>query len=268
DSGDEQPQGRPPVKWVWTGVISLIVVVLAVGFWLFKLSPGNIVPENTRVLPNNVFNMTEKAGSELLEGLGFVVKVEKQETDDVEPGRIFAADPAIGATVERGATVKLFVSSGPKSKKLPDLTNESLETAKKKLEELGLVVGQIEKKDAPRVKADTVLEMSPKAGQTAQRGEKVTLTVASGFVDVPDVKGQALEAARLTLSGAGVAFVTEPRNCAITADKLPIIEQSAVGKQAQDTPVKIFYCIGVTPSYTPEPPTPPRPPAPPAPPRP
>jgi serine/threonine-protein kinase len=73
------------------------------------------VAPSTRAVPN-VVGETEGDARSRLEGEGFSVRVEEQQHDSVEDGRVISQNPNAGTQVAPGSEVTIVVSTGP----LPD----------------------------------------------------------------------------------------------------------------------------------------------------
>ena len=44
-------QRRPPAIWIWSGIIGVVVIVVAVMYWAFNLQPTDDLPSNAREIP-------------------------------------------------------------------------------------------------------------------------------------------------------------------------------------------------------------------------
>ncbi|MFD1860033.1 Stk1 family PASTA domain-containing Ser/Thr kinase [Aeromicrobium camelliae] len=107
-----------------------------------------------------------------LQGVGFLVNVQEEFSDDVEEGRVISQQPQ-GGTAFRGDTVTLVVSKGPEMVKVPDLGGKSEADAKKAVEEAGLKLNATRNPlagDGAKVRFQ-----SPSAGTERRKGETVTV---------------------------------------------------------------------------------------------
>lgn len=148
-----------------------------------KLSSGSdsvVIPEIT--------NMTPEAAQDAVEALGLVWELDanKVDSDSVEEGKIAKVNPSVGKKVKKGSTVKGTVSSGKKTVTVPDLTGMTQDQAREYLTQVGLQVGNVQTSDDPSQSAGKILSSSPAAGETLNKGESVSITVASGKVALPD----------------------------------------------------------------------------------
>ncbi len=148
-----------------------------------KLSSGS----DSVVIPD-VTNMTPEAAQDAVEALGLVWELDtnKVNSDSVEEGKIAKVNPSAGKKVKKGSTVKGTVSSGKKTVTVPDLTGMTQDQAREYLAQVGLQVGNVQTSDDPGQSAGKILSSSPAAGETLNKGESVSITLASGKVALPD----------------------------------------------------------------------------------
>ena len=62
-------QRRPPAIWIWSGIIGVIVIVIAVMYWAFNLQPTDELPSNAREVPT-LAGLTLRGGRGQLQELG------------------------------------------------------------------------------------------------------------------------------------------------------------------------------------------------------
>jgi predicted Ser/Thr protein kinase len=73
-----------------------------------------------------------------LEGMGLTPKKVLRSSDTIAVDHVIDTDPPGGAQAQLGGTIKVFVSTGPSTVMVPDLTCLSYGQAKAKLDQLGL----------------------------------------------------------------------------------------------------------------------------------
>jgi len=150
--------------------------------------------------------------TQLLNDLGLPMRVDENRRSDekVSSGRIMQQDPTPGLPARRGRTVRVWVSSGPRTTTIPQLVGQTERTAEIRLQQDGLEVGSISEFRSPDYPADVIVSQDP---PPTSRAPKVALLVnrgeaASTFV-MPDVIGMEGErvAQALRMRGFRVAIV-------------------------------------------------------------
>jgi eukaryotic-like serine/threonine-protein kinase len=123
----------------------------------------------------NVVGLDESTARAELEGEGFVVNPEIEESD-AEEGTVIRQDPGAGR-VEEGSEVTIVVSSGPGDVTVPNVVGQSQESATARLAGLGFDV-RVATRDTDSESEDgRVLDQSPSAGTDLPQGSDVTIVV-------------------------------------------------------------------------------------------
>lgn len=128
-------------------------------------------------------HMTLEEAQQAIEDAGLHSQVENVADDEVEEGRVISTNPEPGTMVDSGSTVTLRVSTGPAKEMVtvPDgLVGDTLANVSAKLEEAGLVVGNVNRDDTSTLTVDTVISLSPNEGSEISKGSTVDITVSSG----------------------------------------------------------------------------------------
>lgn len=182
--------------------------------------------EASQTVPRLIGLPLERARSELAEaGLraGEPVTVRHPTAP---PQAVVWQDPPQGVVVPEGATVELWVSVGPQRIPVPDLAGYEAKVARQLVEAAGLEVGRIDSAQtaAPR---GVIVSTRPPAGTPLLPGGKVTLVVSLGAptIQVPDLAGLTLEAARSSLEQAGLTLGTYFSRAGGAARPGTVIEQ-------------------------------------------
>jgi eukaryotic-like serine/threonine-protein kinase len=130
-------------------------------------------PEQVEV-PDNLVGSTKDSAQNILRGLGF--KVDPQEVDSLKPVGIVTEVEKAGREVDPGTTITIKVSNN-RLVKVPDVVGKNLATAQGALENAGQFnVNTVDVQD-PNGVPGTVVEQTPKANSTAEKGDNVTLSV-------------------------------------------------------------------------------------------
>ena len=128
-------------------------------------------------------HMTLEEAKQAIEDAGLDSHAENVADDEVEVGRVVSTDPEPGTMVDSGSTVTLRVSTGPAEEMVtvPDgLVGDTLANVSAKLENAGLVVGNVNRDDTSTLTVDTVISLSPNEGSKISKGSTVDITVSSG----------------------------------------------------------------------------------------
>ncbi|MFC8519576.1 Stk1 family PASTA domain-containing Ser/Thr kinase [Streptomyces sp. NPDC057257] len=111
-----------------------------------------------------------------LEDAGLTVKVAAQQVNsEYDKGQVAAQTPAGDAQAAEGDTVTLTLSKGPEMVEVPDVTGDSVDDAKKALEDAGFQVE--EDRGLLGLFGDTVKSQSVEGGQTAPKGSTITIKI-------------------------------------------------------------------------------------------
>lgn len=192
-----------PLAIVATAIGALLVGYVAVQLFFLPdmLAQGrmNRVPNLGRM---EVEKARDKAASE-----GYVVTVGgERRSADVEAGRVIYQLPPPGFYRPRGDTVRLLVSRGTEPAVLPDLAGLEPGLGEEILSRLGLVITPPRNQPSELHPWGTIVETVPPAGTEIEPGIEVTMVISRGgtLVEMPDVRGLPLRAARDTLVAYGI----------------------------------------------------------------
>jgi serine/threonine-protein kinase len=115
-----------------------------------------------------------------LEALGLTVSRKEENSDSVEKEYVISSSPSSGEQVEKGTTVVLTVSLGPKDElvPVPSLSGMTKNQAEAALQQAGLTLGSVsqEESDDP---VGTVIGQSVSAGTEVKKGSAVNITIAA-----------------------------------------------------------------------------------------
>lgn len=107
-----------------------------------------------------------------------VGEIREAYNDTVPSGFVVVQDPAPGASVARGTPVNVTVSKGQQAIVLPNLVGQSLDDARRRLEDLGVTLRQVTQVPRDDVPPGQVLAMTPPAGTQIAHGDAVAVTIA------------------------------------------------------------------------------------------
>ncbi|MBS1848338.1 MAG: PASTA domain-containing protein, partial [Actinobacteria bacterium] len=202
-------RGRRRWRIAW---VSLVVVLLvggaAVGLlvWRAHRVPTHVVP--------SVAGLDASTARTRLEHLGFIVDTRHIRRDGTHAGELVGVSPPAGTRLAEGKTVTLEVSDGQTLVTVPNaLIGLGEDTARSRLDGLGLAIGSVSKRYSETVPAGRVLSTEPAAGAEVEKGGPVGLVVSDGPEPrvVPSVSGMSPERAEAALRSIGLVPVVVER---------------------------------------------------------
>jgi len=125
-----------------------------------------------RVVPPGLVGLTQDAATAKLKALGLTVAATPTPSDTIAAGEVMDVQPASGASVPRGSTVTLIVSSGLPMVTVPDVSKQSVTDAANALQKVGLTVSGTQ--GSP---LGTVKSTNPAAGTSVRKGTAVLLII-------------------------------------------------------------------------------------------
>jgi serine/threonine-protein kinase len=239
-------QARPPVVWIWAGIASVAVIIVAIVFWIFTLQPTTIVPDNSITVPT-VAGQTFDSADSTLQQLGLVTARQDVFDPEIAEGRVIRTDPEPGTVLNENSDlmINVFVSLGKQTVSIPDVTGQPAADATTALTTVGLTVGSTNKENSATAPADAVIRTDPPAGTASFVGDSIDLVISTGLVSVPDVTGQALEVASAALQSLALQVSVDGDPGCKTVAGNPVSSQSiAAGDAAQKSAIAIRYCTG------------------------
>lgn len=123
----------------------------------------------------------------LLQAKGFELGKSDEDFSDLPKGTIVSQNPEGNTKAEKGSSVDLVVSKGPKDVlvKVPNLENESLSNAKTLLSANNLTLGKTTLGDSTTVQKDHVISQSVAGGTEVAENTVIDLVISKGIPDKP-----------------------------------------------------------------------------------
>lgn len=165
---------------VWgVGKLLLLAGALVATYVLFAAASMRLALRASEVPVPDFTNRTANEATATAAGIGLALRVDEMKRTDpkIAAGRILAQDPAPGTTARRQRTVKVWVSSGPRSTTVPEVTGESERTAQLKLTQDGFPVSTVSEIRSQDFPADVVVAQEPPAKSP---GDSVSILVNRG----------------------------------------------------------------------------------------
>ena len=189
-----------PQKYIVLGAAVIFLVAFLGAF----LSYGNFWSNTTVDVPNVVGKQVSVAKN-ILEDKHLRVSTSEVTNPDVPAGQVISQTPGAGEKVKEQRTIHLVVSKGVGDITVPDLSDLTVDQARQRLKDVGLVVGKITQQSVDGKKDGVVIAQSPSGDSKVSKGTTIDLVVNKAKakkVKVPNLVGMTLKDARNTLSNA------------------------------------------------------------------
>ena len=244
-------------------IILIIIIMLAgkvLGFGLFKgkeekpEEPAQVEQEAEETVQMiDVKGMTYDDAKVKLNEMGIGIKsAGSEESDEYEDGQIMRQSVDADTVIEKGTTVEVTIAVKKiEMVKIPDITGQTKEDAKYRLEQEGFLVDFTESFH-DSVASGKVIKTSPDVGTEQEKGTTVYLTISKGKekknTTVPGVVNTTRENAEVALKNAGLSAgsITEEFSDTVAAGN--VISQSI----AKDTTVEEGVTVDLVISKGPE----------------
>lgn len=215
DDDDEVYYGGEPTQEGWMAKLSRLpqkyillgafIVFLLAFVWAF-LSFGNFWSNATVDVPNVVGKQVTVA-KHILEDNHLRVSVSEVSNPDVPAGQVISQIPEANEQVKEQRTVHLVVSKGVGDITMPDITGMTLDQARSRLKNLGLVIGKISAGTDDSKEDGVILMQSPPGDSKVTKGATVDVTVnrvKSKKVELPNLVGMTVKDAKDALASLGL----------------------------------------------------------------
>jgi beta-lactam-binding protein with PASTA domain/tRNA A-37 threonylcarbamoyl transferase component Bud32 len=209
DHWDDDPADRKRKR---NRVIALVVAALvlvagAVGIALAVTSGGgdDPTPPVTQVTVPALEGRTQDEATALITDAGLTVGTVSRETSTEEQkDTVLRSDPAAGTRADRQAPVALVIGGGPNTIALPDVVGRAQADAIARLKSAGFT-GSISTDQVDSLEPEgTVVQTDPAVGSQAAPDVAIRLSVSTGTIPLPDVRGLTEADARRALGEAGI----------------------------------------------------------------
>jgi serine/threonine-protein kinase len=204
---------------------------------LLKISRGQ------KVVPNIVGATLADALNQL--GTDFKSTQKPEASDTTDKGKITRTDPPVGQKLPVGSTVTIWLSTGPASVQVPDLSGKTEDEARATLGSAGLIAREPPGiRCSDDVQVGQVAKQLPVVGTLVQRNSEVRFDLANSpcTINVPSVRGRSVDEAQGILAGLKVkSDVTFETVTEASQDGL-VLDQSIEGVNTK--PFKVVLTVG------------------------
>jgi eukaryotic-like serine/threonine-protein kinase len=253
---EEEPSSQMPF------ILTAFGLLLALGgliFLLFQLAGGG-EEEPTIVEVPNVTGISQAEALTRLQQDGFLVTTFFESSDTVPAGDVIRTDPTFGTMVEEGATIEVYVSSGPEEIEVPPVVGQTRAEAERLITEAGLSIGQVTERADATFAEGIVVEQDPPQGARVGADAPVNLVVSTGpeTVIVPNLVNLSERDATAQLQSLGLLVRVQDEHSDEVARDLVIRSDPVADSEVQlgDTvlivvsqgpaPVEVPDLVGLT----------------------
>ncbi|MGN6372907.1 MAG: Stk1 family PASTA domain-containing Ser/Thr kinase [Solirubrobacteraceae bacterium] len=226
---EDGPAAERRNRWMWWALGAAALLAAAVALLLLLLGPST-----RQVTVPNVTGQSQAAAVSALKHAGLHPVLQPTANASVPSGSVIGTTPVHGTRVQEGSSVTLFVSTGPGSQALPDVTGKPVGEAVKILKEKGFVPKR-QTQSSETVAKGHVVSTDPAPATEVQLGGTVTVFVSSGpeKVKVPEVKGEPEAQATSALEAAGLKAKVQKREVEEPSPGTVISQSPAAGSQVK-----------------------------------
>jgi beta-lactam-binding protein with PASTA domain/predicted Ser/Thr protein kinase len=205
-----------------------------------KVSAGaNAVP-----VPDVIGSQVDQARL-LLTGQGFTVVTEDVVDEEAPVGEVVDQDPSADDEAPQGSEVRLFVSSGPADRPVPDVVGRTIAEASNLLGQAGFTVNQTSEPSST-VEEGLVIRTDPAPETVQPKGATITVVVSSGPAEetVPSVVGLTEANAINTLRSAGFNPVVVEQSTNDPTEDGRVVDQDPGGNTTATTGSDVTIYVG------------------------
>ena len=260
EADDEEEEEASPHKLGTRKLLTIIgaavaAVALIVLLWhaIFSDLLGGEQTPTEYVVPHLIGMTIDEANEdENVKGIFTIEQIGQRASSKYAAGQIIEQSPERGKTVKGNRVISVFVSSGAKTEKMPNLINKEYRDATLQLTNLDLnLVVNDPVEEYSNITKGYVIRTIPEYGETLQEGDSVTLVVSKGEqpkpVTVLSFIGIDIEIVRQQVTQTGLV-VGEVTTRASNQPYGTVIEQSISDGTSVDTGTTINFVISEGPA--------------------
>lgn len=174
-------KGKKPLnrKKIITILLAIIIAIPISGI-LYNAFFNKEGKSDTVSVPNLV-DMDYNEALEFIKDYELIIDIDLElNSDEFSIGRIISQTPSADNIVKRGSVIKVNVSKGPASVKVPNLVGQSIESAEARLEAYKFQLGNVREEHSNTFSKGMIISQEPVAGTVLSIGSKVDVKVSLG----------------------------------------------------------------------------------------
>ncbi len=220
---------------------ALLLIPLALLGWYAWTESQDQPPATTMVSVPQLVGLDADVADSELRKVGLVG--DPSEVSSEKPaGEVVGQEPGQGTRVPEGDTVAYQVSTGPEQASVPDLIGKTRKEAEAELKAAGLTLGEVTEEDSPDQEKGKVLSSTPASGETVEKGSSVSISIASGMIQIDDYVGQNVNDVGFTLRQMGLK-VKEVKEQSDKPEDEILAQEPGAGKIKQGGTVTLTVAV-------------------------
>ena len=185
DDEDDAPRKTDLRRVLTIAGAAVVAVALIVLLWraIFSDLLGGDQKQKEYVVPHLVGMTIDEANeAEDVKGIFTIEQIGERASSEYAAGQIIEQSPERGKSVKGNRVISVFVSTGAKTEKMPNLVNSERRNASLQLKnlDLDLTVDDTLEEYSETITAGYVIRTLPEAGTTLRAGDTVSLVVSKG----------------------------------------------------------------------------------------
>ncbi|NRQ38009.1 Stk1 family PASTA domain-containing Ser/Thr kinase [Nonomuraea sp. NN258] len=228
-----QPRAEVPAEprrrgfrpnWFLVTLSAVMVVAIGLTGWYFSQPEYVTMPK----LVGTNFESAERR----IKGMGLVVKrAPGVHSEKIGEGLVHSTDPEAPVELEKGATVTLVPSLGPKRVVIPNVEGLSEAEARTAIANAGLEVGSVKRLPNLQIERGKVIRTSPPVGEKVKEAAEVDVFLSAGLL-MPNVVSMPKDDAARYLAEQG--FQVAVQEVDDDAEPCTVIAQTPKAKSEVD----------------------------------
>lgn len=185
DDEDDAPRKTDLRRVLTIAGAAVVAVALIVLLWraIFSDLLGGEQKQKEYVVPHLVGMTIDEANEdENVKGIFTIEQIGERASSEYAAGQIIEQSPKRGKSVKGNRVISVFVSTGAKTEKMPNLVNSERRNAALQLKnlDLDLTIDDTLEEYSETITAGYVIRTLPEAGTTLRAGDTVSLVVSKG----------------------------------------------------------------------------------------
>ena len=205
----------PMTGRVWTaGKLLVLAGALLATFFLFAGLSMRVALRAREVQVPQLVGRTAGEATQALSDVGLTLRVDDNRRVDtnVPAGRVVLQDPPPGVPARPQRTIRVWLSAGPRTTKIPELVGQTERTARIRLQQDAIEIGSLTELRSPDFPADAVVAQDPPPDAVApavslllNRGEQATTYVMPDLIGMDGTRAAEVlrtRGFRVTITGS------------------------------------------------------------------